>query len=251
MSHHPIIQSYTQSDLFGRLIFLALLALSILSGIILVYKIWLTRRLQSVSREVEETFQKKQKSPLNIDFKELEDLVQMQNPLLNLYQALKKATSDLLRKNKAFLRSQIDNDKQPVFLSSSDIEQLAAYMSGFILSERKKLERYLFVLPTVVSLAPLLGLLGTVWGISVTFTQLPNGGALGNDAVLSGLSMALGTTVVGILVAIPALIAYNYLKQVVEDYSSQLEDFTSKMLSQIEILYRAVDLQPHLPKAYA
>lgn len=222
-----------------------------MSGIILVYKIWLMRKVRRISTEVEETFEKKKKTPLGIDFKNLMDLLEMPNPLLSLYQVLKQGALDLLRKNKAFLKAQSEEDKGLVFLSSSDMEQLGALISQVILSERKKLEKFLFVLPTVVSLSPLLGLLGTVWGISVTFANLPKGGALGNEAVLAGLSMALGTTVVGIVVAIPALIAYNYLKQEIEDYTSQMEDFSSKMLSQVEMLYRACDLQINLPKVYA
>ena len=64
-----------------------------------------------------------------------------------------------------------------------------------------------------------MGLLGTVWGILVTFSGLQsNGLSSANSSVLSGLSMALGTTVFGLVVAIPALVGYNYLKSIIGDF---------------------------------
>ena len=134
--------------------------------------------------------------------------------------------------------------QKAVFLSSTDIEQLGSQVDMKIYLEKKKLQKYLFVLSVIFSLAPLLGLLGTVWGISVTFNQMPqSAGALSNEAVLSGLAMALGTTVVGILVAIPALVFYYYLKNRIEDYTDKMDLFSSELLQSIEMQYRAVDVK--------
>ena len=163
------------------------------------------------------------------------------NPFLSLYKVFKNQVIDLLKKNKelsAFAPT------KAVFLSSTDIEQLGSQVDMTIYLEKKKLEKYLFVLSTIFSLAPLLGLLGTVWGISATFNQLPNSGnALSNEAVLSGLAMALGTTVLGILVAVPALIFYHYLKHRIEDYTDKMDQFSSELLQSIEMQYRAVDVK--------
>jgi biopolymer transport protein ExbB len=79
-----------------------------------------------------------------------------------------------------------------------------------------ELERYLGPLGTIAAISPLLGLLGTVSGMIRTFTALTAGGA-GNPSVLAGgISEALITTAAGLTVAIPALIAYRYLRGRVE-----------------------------------
>lgn len=239
---HPLVEAYMRSDLFGRLIFLSLFALSILSGVVLIYKIWLTRFVNKLSDEVEKNFQLKKKTPLNLDYKNLVQNVGVPNPFSEVYKVLKLNTLEILKKNKSS-RGDREGEYVPTFLSPTDIEQLGAGVSSVILSEKKKLERHLFVLSTVVSLSPLLGLLGTVWGISVSLSQLSNqANVMTNEAVLSGLAMALGTTVLGIVVAIPALIAYNYLKHRVEDFSARMDEFSSEILSSIEMLYRAVDV---------
>jgi biopolymer transport protein TolQ len=242
MMTHPLVEAYMRSDLFGRLIFLSLFALSILSGIVLVYKIWLTRFVNKLSDDVEKNFQLKKKTPLNLDYKNLVQKVGVPNPFSEVYKILKLNTLEILKKNKSSRGGQ-EGEYVPTYLSPTDIEQLGAGVSSVILNEKKKLERYLFVLSTVVSVSPLLGLLGTVWGISVSLSQLANqANVMTNEAVLSGLAMALGTTVLGIVVAIPALIAYNYLKHRVEDFSARMDEFSSEILSSIEMLYRAVDV---------
>jgi len=81
-----------------------------------------------------------------------------------------------------------------------------------------------------------------VWGILLMFTGLQSGGSLSsNSAVLGGLSTALVTTVLGLLIAIPSLVAYNYLKQAIKSYSSQMQNFGHMLLSTIELQYRKVD----------
>ena len=106
-------------------------------------------------------------------------------------------------------------------------------------SHLRKLEKNLFVLSTVVTLAPFLGLLGTVWGILLTFSQLQEKGAAVNSAgMLNGLSLALATTVVGLVVAIPSLVGYNYLKNKLKEYRKEAEDFSHTLLTTIEFHYR-------------
>jgi biopolymer transport protein TolQ len=59
---------------------------------------------------------------------------------------------------------------------------------------------------------------------------------------MGGLAMALGTTVLGLLVAIPALIAYNYLKAKIAHLSADMEDFSQLLLTSVELQYRQVDI---------
>ncbi|MCH9634307.1 MAG: Tol-Pal system protein TolQ [Chlamydiae bacterium] len=181
--------------------------------------------------------------PLSLDFKTLVQNKNVPNPFLELYKIIRLNTLDILKKNKAYLANKEGSDPG-LCLSATDIEQISSQLNTTINTEKKKLSGRLSFLFTTVSLAPLLGLLGTVWGISVTMSEMPNkANTLSNDAVLSGLAMALGTTVIGIVVAIPALIAYNYFKQFIENYSIRMDNFSSEMLSSIEMHYRVVDVK--------
>jgi biopolymer transport protein TolQ len=103
----------------------------------------------------------------------------------------------------------------------------------------RKLEKNIFVLSTIVTLAPFLGLLGTVWGILLTFSDLQaKGSTAGSANMLTGLSLALTTTVLGLLIAIPALIGYTYLKNKLREYKRETEDFSHRLLTVIELHYR-------------
>lgn len=85
------------------------------------------------------------------------------------------------------------------------------------------LERYLNTLGTIAAISPLLGLLGTVSGMIRSFTAITTEG-VGNPAVLAGgISEALITTAAGLTVAIPALIAYRYLRGRVDGLVVRIE----------------------------
>lgn len=92
---------------------------------------------------------------------------------------------------------------------------LEEIFNSFALLERPGLERSLNFLATVGSNAPFVGLLGTVLGIMKAFRDLSMNVSQGNEAVMLGIAEALVATAVGLLVAIPAVIAFNtFTKQV-------------------------------------
>jgi biopolymer transport protein ExbB len=86
-----------------------------------------------------------------------------------------------------------------------------------------ELERYLNTLGSIAAVSPLLGLLGTVTGMIRTFGALTSGGAGDPAALAGGISEALITTAAGLMVAIPALIAYRYLRGRVDALIVQME----------------------------
>lgn len=102
------------------------------------------------------------------------------------------------------------------------VSGLEEIFSAYALNERPNLERYLGFLATVGSNAPFIGLLGTVFGIMDAFRSMAQsqGDA---QAVMVGISKALVATAVGLMVAIPAVIAYNYFQKQVKGVLQSLE----------------------------
>lgn len=100
-------------------------------------------------------------------------------------------------------------------VKESGTDGLAEIFNSFGLLERPQLERSLNFLATIGSNAPFIGLLGTVLGIMKAFRDLAANASAGNEAVMTGIAEALVSTAVGLIVAIPAVIAYNsFQKQV-------------------------------------
>lgn len=94
-------------------------------------------------------------------------------------------------------------------LGPDSVEDLLA---GALTAERAKYEKRLTVLATIGSNAPFIGLFGTVLGIIRAFQDLSSSGADASSAVMAGVSEALVATAVGLVVAIPAVVAYNAFK---------------------------------------
>lgn len=102
--------------------------------------------------------------------------------------------------------------------------QIQEYMKDTASLEIPKLERFLTTLGTIASIAPLLGLLGTVTGNMEAFGVIGSGGGLGNmEQLAQGISKALLTTAFGLIVAIPATIFYNHLTNKVNMIILRLE----------------------------
>ncbi|MFW7381359.1 MAG: MotA/TolQ/ExbB proton channel family protein [Oligoflexus sp.] len=89
-------------------------------------------------------------------------------------------------------------------------------MSSYVVGERQKLDAGLVFLGTLGNNAPFIGLFGTVIGIIQAFNDLADNPAGGPSVVMAGISEALVATAVGLLVAIPAVIAYNAYQRVVK-----------------------------------
>lgn len=96
-----------------------------------------------------------------------------------------------------------------------------------------ELERFLSTLSTIASVSPLLGLLGTVLGMIKVFTAISTQG-VGKPGVLAGgISEALITTAAGLIVAIPALLAYRWFRGRVDEYVVRMEEEALKLVEVI------------------
>lgn len=96
------------------------------------------------------------------------------------------------------------------------------------------LEHKLIYLATTVSVAPFLGLLGTVWGILVAFQEMGRQASTGMSAFGPGISEALVSTVAGLIVAIPALLGYNFIGSRIRELAGDTSQFATGFLALIE-----------------
>ena len=104
--------------------------------------------------------------------------------------------------------------------------------------EMDRLERYMAFLATVGSTAPFVGLFGTVWGIMNAFTAIAVNRDTSLTVVAPGIAEALFATALGLLAAIPAVVAYNKLSTDLDRYGSRLETFATEFHS---LLSRQLD----------
>ena len=94
-----------------------------------------------------------------------------------------------------------------------------------------KLERWISSLATTASIAPFIGLFGTVWGIMTAFEGIGQTGSTNLGVVAPGISEALIATAAGLAAAIPAVFFYNYFTQRVKLFASQMDDFAMEFLN--------------------
>jgi biopolymer transport protein TolQ len=234
-SGNPFISAYTSSDFLGKGIFWLLFILSALSWTLLIHKAWIYAQVRKLSKEFASQFS--EKDPLNLQFTRAKGhLLEVPHPFFEIYKALKQKTLQIISRNHFFAPSDVTT------LSEADLGLIESQVYSALAMQHKTLEKNLYILSSIVTLGPFLGLLGTVWGILLTFSELHSRGvSSSNAAMLAGLSMALATTVIGLVVAIPALIGYNYLKNAGREYRREMEDFSQTLLSTLELQYRKPD----------
>ncbi len=105
------------------------------------------------------------------------------------------------------------------------------------LNEVKKLNSWLFILTLAVSGGPFLGLLGTVWGVMNTFAAMAQAGEASLLAIAPGIASALACTIMGLLVALPALFGHNYLTGVVRGLTQDMNVFLEEYALKVDKFY--------------
>lgn len=115
-------------------------------------------------------------------------------------------------------------------LSPTQLEALKAVLGKEVAAERDSAAVYVSWLATIGSVAPLLGLLGTVLGVMNAFIGIASKGSGNLAAVAPGVAEALVTTVAGLAAAIPAVMAYNYFANRVGEVEAELEGFGNALI---------------------
>ena len=114
-------------------------------------------------------------------------------------------------------------------------------MEASAADEIKRMRRFMNVLDTMITVAPLLGILGTVTGIIQSFDVLGTSGIEHPEIVTAGIAQALITTAAGLGIAILTVFPYNYFNSLVEDAAIQIEKYATSL----EIVYeRLIQMNP-------
>ena len=119
-------------------------------------------------------------------------------------------------------------------LDTSHRQVIEGIISESILEQTTELEKGMSLLGTVVNAAPQLGLLGTVTGMIAAFSALTRNGTSTAKIVAGGISEALYTTAFGLIVAIPALVFYNYFNRRIDVIVAEMERAALQFLSRVK-----------------
>lgn len=155
--------------------------------------------------------------------------------IINVIETIKKPEDihlalSICSKNKGAFSSIVQLGLENKDLPNHELKELISDQGR---QEVRTLEKGLGIIETVASIAPLLGLLGTVTGMIKVFTVISEKGLGQTQDLSGGISEALITTVVGLSIGIPALIFYNYFTDKAENLILDIEKFTSQLLRKL------------------
>ena len=203
-----LLSLFIRADFIVKAVILMLIGCSIYSWAIIIEKFKLFKKVDLESEEFEQKFWKSKSAenfynslPVNLD-----------NPMALLF---KDSMQTLLKaKNKSNL-----NERMSSMLEVNIEKQMVTLEKGFTF------------LATVGSTAPFIGLFGTVWGIMNSFQSIAISRNTSLAIVAPGIAEALFATALGLLAAIPAVVAYNKYNNDSKKYSQKLENFSKRFLS--------------------
>ena len=227
ISHTGIIGLITSSWL-SIIVLGALGLLSIWSWGIFLYKWWTFRRAAKQSAQFLEVFRRSNKfSEVQAVCRSLGD-----SPLVGLFQTGYAELTAQLRLSAPPDVANGPNPRAPA--GRPTLKSLPAVDRALLRAaavEVNKLESNVSFLATTASMAPFVGLFGTVWGIMGAFQKIGETGSTSLQAVGPGIAEALVTTAAGLAAAIPAVLFYNYLSQRTKIFASEMDDFAMEFLN--------------------
>ena len=203
-----ILKLFVRADIIVKSVIIILIACSIYSWAVIIEKIKLFKKINSSSEDFENKFWKSKSAE-------------------NFYNNLPSKTEDPM--------SRVFIDSMHVMLKSRRSSNLDEKMSRMleinIEKQMEKIEKGYTFLATVGSTAPFIGLFGTVWGIMNSFQSIAISRNTSLAIVAPGIAEALFATALGLLAAIPAVVAYNKFNNDAKKYSQKLENFSKRFLS--------------------
>ncbi len=223
--------AFQESDGVGKTVVLLLFLGSMLTWTIMIEKGLSLFRARNASEKFIELFRKTE-SP----FGNYRDAQHDNSPLGHVY----KAGIDRL-----FDFYGITGEEMNVFnntgrypcrrLTASQLEALRTILEREVSDQILILEEKIGLLATAVSVSPFFGLFGTVWGVMIAFCGVAAKGRADISALAPGVSGALLTTVVGLLVAIPSLIGYNLLAITIRKITVYMDNFVEEFIAKVKL----------------
>lgn len=135
-----------------------------------------------------------------------------------------------VREFRSLERAEIERDRKRALVKDT----LRRMLRQGITAELKRLSSQLPFLATCANAAPFIGLFGTVWGIMDAFHEIGRQESAELTTVAPGISEALVATAIGLAVAIPATIAYNYFRSVLSEVQGEMINFAGAFLNRVE-----------------
>ena len=208
-----IMTLFFRADPIVKFVIIGLFTSSIWSWAIIINKIKMIRKMNNVTKKFEDLFW---------STSSLEDLYtktesKNDNPMIAIFN---KSMIEWLKLRNSKIKDKIENRLNNVLVNS-------------INNEITKLEKNMIFLASLGSAAPFVGLFGTVWGIMNSFHAIGITKNTSLAVVAPGIAEALFATALGLIAAIPAVIAYNKLSSIFDNYSIRLETFAQEFVNRV------------------
>jgi biopolymer transport protein TolQ len=225
-SSTDIVQLVLDASWLSQTVLVILLIFSAISWGVILYKIWVFKRVDSQSATFLNVFRKSSK------FSEVQAVCASlaESPLVGLFQAgYAELNAQLRAPAPAADPAKPAVPAQRPTLKSLDAVDRALLRANTV--ELTKLERRVPFLATTASITPFIGLFGTVWGIINSFQAIGAAGATSLDVVAPGIAEALIATAAGLFAAIPAVYFYNHFTNRVKHFAADMDDFSLEFLN--------------------
>jgi biopolymer transport protein ExbB/TolQ len=225
----------TSSFMSGKLIVIILIAASIFAWSVMVTKYLDLMRAKRASRRFQLAF-RNEAHPLSLYLKRH---AFTESPIYKVYEAGCLALGGELNEGRhssgdLFTAGGNLGDYR---LNQLQVEVVRRVTERTVADQALEMESKMGFLATAVSASPLLGLLGTVWGVLDAFSAMAVSGAANLSAVAPGISAALLTTVVGLLVALPSSIGYNILASKIRELAVQMDNFAQEFVAELQRMF--------------
>jgi len=225
-----VFYAFQQSDAFARVIIVILILVSIQAWTIMLERGITVRKILRNTRSFVNSFNSCSSITDMLFY-----LSKHSGPATEVYETGINELAELLDLNSDLLDQYARSETLPRKLEEHEIERIRSSMDRTVSVKITELEEKMGMLGTVVTVSPFLGLLGTVWGVMMAFTGMAQSGKPDIGAMAPGVSGALLTTVVGLLVAIPSVIGYNMLTNYVRPATIELDNFVEDFISLLKI----------------
>ena len=203
-----IVNLFVKADIIVKSVIIILIAASVYSWAIIIEKIRLFKKINQTSEEFEEKFWKSRSAESFYNSLPSD----MDDPMANVF----KGSMQVVMKTRS---------------KSNLSEKLQSVLEVNIEKQMNIIDKNYTFLATVGSTAPFIGLFGTVWGIMNSFQSIAISRNTSLAIVAPGIAEALFATALGLLAAIPAVVAYNKFSSDSRKYSQRLDNFSKRFIS--------------------